>query len=122
MATPILDTYLANMKFKKRKFGGVDEIDAINHLDELSKRYEQEIARVNLYWQQVSAELEQTRQSLNQAYAEINSLSEQNNRLQQSANQGPMQSGVTERLLRDILVEVQRVEQRLSARSAMYVN
>lgn len=122
MATPILDTYLANMKFKKRKFGGVDEIDAINHLDELSKRYEQEIARVNLYWQQVSAELEQTRQSLNQAYAEINSLSEQNNRLQQSASQGPMQSGVTERLLRDILVEVQRVEQRLSARSAMYVN
>lgn len=122
MATPILDTYLANMKFKKRKFGGVDEIDAINHLDELSKRYEQEIARVNLYWQQMSAELEQTRQGLNQAYAEINSLSEQNNRLQQSASQGSMQSGVTERLLRDILVEVQRVEQRLSARSAMYVN
>lgn len=122
MPTPILDAYLANMKFKKRKFGGVDEIDAINHLDELSKRYEQEIARVNLYWQQVSAELEQTRQNLNQAYAEINSLSEQNKRLQQGVGQGTGQSGMTERLLRDILVEVQRVEQRLGARPAMFVN
>lgn len=117
--TQVGENYIANVKFKKRKFGGVDEIDAINHLDTLSKTYEQEILRRDRYYQE---QLTNKDQQMQQAYSELASLQEQ---LQHAHMQGGSLGGSMggcEQLLQYLVGIVERIEQRMGSRSYMYPN
>ncbi|WP_251211802.1 hypothetical protein [Adlercreutzia murintestinalis] len=117
--TQIGESYIANVKFKKRKLGGVDEIDAINHLDTLSKTYEQEILRRDRYYQEQLANKDQQMQ---QAYSELASLQEQIQHMQMGQGSFGGSAGGCEQLLQYLVGIVERIEQRMGSRSYMYPN
>lgn len=107
--TQIGEGYIANLKLKKRKFGGVDAIDAINHLDVLSKQYEQFIAGQAQHYTQALAEKDQ---QLQQAYTELQALQAQLAQMPAAAQT----AAANDDWLRAILYAVERIEQRLGQR------
>lgn len=85
MAAKILDAYVNGMKLKRCKFGGVDEVDALKHMEALAMRYEQVVAQLG----QRATTLEQENQGyynqLVQMQQSMDALRSENDQLRRRA-------------------------------------
>ena len=112
MAAKILDAYVNGMKLKRCRFGGVDEVDALKHMEALAMRYEQVVAQLV----QRAAALEQENQGyysqLVQMQQSVDALRAENDQLRRRADAaglsawGSGEAVATEMTQRQILQEL----------------
>lgn len=108
MPTRILDDFMKEMSFKYRRFGGVDEVNALSNIGELSNRYESFIQNILNANSALKSENDALRSQIYKEQQESEVLKGEIDALKQTLTKLSRQSRdciATEKTLREILQE-----------------